>query len=102
MDHPHLKRDVPDQTQFNRILQNIDGISPKVLTQRMKTLQRLEIVERRIVLASPIHIEYRLTDLEGVLEPALLFAANHTQWDLCRLLFLKTKSQGHLKNSLDN
>ena len=44
MDHPHLKRDVPDQTQFNRILQNIDGISPKVLTQRKKTLQRLEIV----------------------------------------------------------
>ena len=75
MDHPHLKRDVPDQTQFNRILQNIDGISPKVLTQRKKTLQRLEIVERRIVLASPIHIEYRLTDLERALEPALLFAA---------------------------
>lgn len=73
MDHPHLKRDVPDQTQFNRILQNIDGISPKVLTQRKKTLQRLEIVERRIVLASPIHIEYRLTDLERALEPALLF-----------------------------
>ncbi len=98
MDHPHLKRDVPDQTQFNRILQNIDGISPKVLTQRMKTLQRLEIVERKIVLACPIHIEYRLTDLERALEPALLY----TQWDLCRLLFLKTKSQGHLKNSLDN
>ena len=75
MDHPHLKRDVPDQTQFNRILQNIDGISPKVLTQRKKTLQRLEIVERRIVLASPIHIEYRLPDLERALEPALLFAA---------------------------
>ena len=72
MDHPHLKRDVPDQTQFNRILQNIDGMSPKVLSQRMKTLQRLEIVERRIVLASPIHNEYRLTDLEGALQPALL------------------------------
>ena len=57
------------------ILLNIDGISPKVLTQRMKTLQRLEIVERRIVLASPIHIEYRLPDLERALEPALLFAA---------------------------
>ena len=85
MDHPHLKRDVPDQTQFNRILQNIDGMSPKVLSQRMKTLQRLEIVERRIVLASPIHNEYRLTDLEGALEPALLFASNilNTQWDSC-------------------
>ena len=69
----HLKRDVPDQTQFNRILQNIDGMSPKVITQRMKTLQRLEIVERKIVLACPIHIEYRLTDLERALEPALLF-----------------------------
>ena len=99
MDHPHLKRDVPDQTQFNRILQNIDGISPKVLTQRMKTLQRLEIVERRIVLASPIHFEYRLTDLVLSLH---CYLPQYTQWDLCRLLFLKTKSQGHLKNSLDN
>ena len=82
MDHPHLKRDVPDQTQFNRILQKIDGISPKVLTQRKKTLQRLEIVKRRIVLASPIHIEYRLTDLERAPEPALLFAAIYSM-DYC-------------------
>ena len=89
MDHPHLKRDVPDQTQFNRILQNIDGISPKVLTQRMKTLQRLEIVERRIVLASPIHFEYRLTDL--VLEPALLFAAIYSMGFMPTIVFKDEK-----------
>jgi DNA-binding HxlR family transcriptional regulator len=49
-----------NQIQFNRILQYIDGLTPTVLTQRMKTLRKLEIVERRIVLTSPIHIEYRL------------------------------------------
>jgi DNA-binding HxlR family transcriptional regulator len=64
-----------NQTQFNRILENIDGLTPKVLTQRMRTLQRLEIVERRIVLASPIHIKYQLTDLGKALEPVLLAAA---------------------------
>ena len=91
MDHPHLKRDVPDQTQFNRILQNIDGLSPKVLTQRMKTLQKLEIVERRIVLASPIHIEYRLTDLERALEPALLIAAIYSMGFMPTIVFKDEK-----------
>jgi DNA-binding HxlR family transcriptional regulator len=34
-----------NQTHFNHILQNIDGLTPRVLAQRMKTLQILGIVE---------------------------------------------------------
>jgi DNA-binding HxlR family transcriptional regulator len=64
-----------DQTQFNRILENIEGLTPRLFTQRMKTLQRLGIVERRIVSESPIHIKYQLADLGKALEPVLLAAA---------------------------
>jgi DNA-binding HxlR family transcriptional regulator len=64
-----------NQTQFNRILENIEGLTPRLFTQRMKTLQGLGIVERRRVSESPIHIEYRLTDLGKALEPVLLAAA---------------------------
>jgi DNA-binding HxlR family transcriptional regulator len=60
---------------INRILQIIEGLTPKVLTQRMKSLQRQEIVERIIVLKSPAHTEYRLTGLGRALEPVLLAAA---------------------------
>jgi DNA-binding HxlR family transcriptional regulator len=64
-----------NQTHFNHILQNLEGLTPRVLSQRMKTLQMLGIVEKRTVLESPIRIEYRLTDKGKALEPILLAAA---------------------------
>src|ERR687890_2027959 len=36
-------------TQFNRFIENIEGISPKVLTERLRELERLGIIRRRIV-----------------------------------------------------
>jgi DNA-binding HxlR family transcriptional regulator len=36
-------------TQFNRLLENIEGITPKVLTERLRELQKFGIVRRRIV-----------------------------------------------------
>jgi DNA-binding HxlR family transcriptional regulator len=80
-----------NQPQFIRIMENIDGLTPKVLTQRMRTLQRLEIVERRIVLASPIHIEYRLTDLGKALEPVLLTAAIYSMGFMPTIVFKDRK-----------
>jgi DNA-binding HxlR family transcriptional regulator len=36
-------------TQFNRFMENIEGISPKVLTERLRELERLGIIRRKIV-----------------------------------------------------
>jgi DNA-binding HxlR family transcriptional regulator len=48
-----------NQTQFNHILANIEGLTPRLFTQRMKTLQRLGIVERRIFSEShPKHEQF--------------------------------------------
>ena len=52
-------------TQFNRFMENIEGISPKVLTERLRELEKLGILKRRIVSEYPIRIEYNLTDLGG-------------------------------------
>ena len=49
--------------QFNRFMENIEGISPKVLTERLRELEHLGIVRRKIVSEYPIKIEYSLTDL---------------------------------------
>jgi DNA-binding HxlR family transcriptional regulator len=62
-------------TQFNRFLENIKGISPKVLTERLRELERLGMMRRRIVSEYPIKVEYSLTDMGKGLEPVLLSAA---------------------------
>ena len=63
------------RTQFNRFMENIEGISPKVLTERLRELEKLGILKRRIVSEYPIRIEYNLTDLGRAFEPVLLSAA---------------------------
>jgi hypothetical protein len=60
MDLPHLKRDVPESNPVQSILQNIDGLSPKALTQR-------EL------------FNYRPTDLERALELACTAVCRNTQ-----------------------
>ncbi|HEU4822752.1 MAG TPA: helix-turn-helix domain-containing protein [Nitrososphaeraceae archaeon] len=63
-------------TQFNRFMENIDGISPKVLTERLRELERLGIIRRRIVSEYPVRVEYSLTDTGKGFEPVLLSAAS--------------------------
>ncbi len=62
-------------TQFNRFVENIEGITPKVLTERLRELQKFGIVSRRIVSEYPIRVEYEMTDLGKEFEPVLLAAA---------------------------
>ena len=59
-------------TQFNRFLESIEGITPKVLAERLRELEKLGIIKRRIVSEYPIRIEYGLTDLGRAFEPVLL------------------------------
>lgn len=37
-------------TQFNCFLENIEGITPKVLTERLRELQRFGIIRRRALI----------------------------------------------------
>ena len=61
-------------TQFNRFMENIEGITPKVLTERLRELERLGIVRRRIISEYPVRVEYSLTDMGRGFEPILLSA----------------------------
>jgi DNA-binding HxlR family transcriptional regulator len=58
-------------TQFNRFIENIEGITPKVLTDRLRELEHLGIIRRRIVSEYPVRVEYSLTDLGKGFEPVL-------------------------------
>ena len=74
-------------TQFNRFPENIDGITPKVLTERLRELQKFGIVRRRIVSEYPIRVEYEMTDLGKEFEPVLLAAASFSMRNMPKIVF---------------
>jgi DNA-binding HxlR family transcriptional regulator len=74
-------------TQFNRFLENIEGISPKVLTERLRELERLGMIRRRIVSEYPIRVEYTLTDMGKGFESVLLSAASFSMEYLSKAVF---------------
>ena len=80
-------------TQFNRFMENIQGISPKVLTERLRELEQLGIIRRRIVSEYPIRVEYSLTDVGKGFEPVLLSAASFSMMYMPRTVFKDGKSR---------
>jgi DNA-binding HxlR family transcriptional regulator len=74
-------------TQFNRFMENINGISPKVLTERLRELEQLGIIRRRIVSEYPLRVEYSLTDIGKGFEPVLLSAASFSMMYMPRAVF---------------
>jgi len=56
--------------RFGEIRQAVDGVSPKVLTQSLRALERDGLVDREVFAEVPVRVEYRLTPLgEGLLGP---------------------------------
>jgi DNA-binding HxlR family transcriptional regulator len=80
-------------TQFNRFMENIEGISPKVLTERLRELERVGIIKRSIVTEYPLRIEYSLTDMGKGFEPVLLSAATFSMKYMPRTVFKDGKSR---------
>jgi len=54
--------------RFNAIKRRIEGVTQKALTQCLRRLERNGIVERRVIAASPISVEYEITALGRSLE----------------------------------
>jgi DNA-binding HxlR family transcriptional regulator len=78
-------------TQFNRFLENIEGITPKVLAERLRELQKLGILGRRIASEYPIRVEYEITDLGREFEPVLLAAASFSMKNMPNIVFKDSK-----------
>src|ERR671923_2257500 len=74
-------------TKFNRFMENIDGISPKVLTERLRELEQRGIIRRRIVSEYPVRVEYTLTPMGRAFEPILLSAAAFSMKFMPRSVF---------------
>src|ERR687886_981480 len=80
-------------TQFNRFMENIEGISPKVLTERLRELEQLGIIRRTIVSKYPLRVEYSLTHIGKGFEQVLLSAASFSMMHMPRTVFKDGKAR---------
>lgn len=64
--------------RFNEI-QSAIGISGKVLSERLKTLEQKGIVKREVIPDTPVIIEYSLTEKGHSMEPILKSIENWSQ-----------------------
>ena len=74
-------------TQFNRFHENIKGITTRMLSLRLKELEKNKIIERKIVSVYPVRIEYGFTELGYKLGPLLLEAASFSMRELPNTVF---------------
>lgn len=51
------------KVRFNALKRSLVGISQKVLTQKLRDLEKLSIIERKVFAEIPPHVEYSLTEL---------------------------------------
>ncbi len=59
------------RARFNEFLASSPGLPPKLLSDRLKRLEKLGIVERVLYSQHPLRAEYRLTDKGRTLQPVL-------------------------------
>ena len=57
--------------RFGELIKDIRGISPKVLTERLRLLEDKGVVTRDVVPSSPPSVEYALTELGMELVPVI-------------------------------
>lgn len=66
------------KTRFSEFLSGIDGISTKVLSQRLKDLESAGLIAKVVTSTSPVQVDYYLTDrglaLQDVIIGLSLFA----------------------------
>ena len=49
--------------RFSELLKDLDGISQKVLTSSLRSMEEDRIIERRIISERPLRVEYRLSEI---------------------------------------
>jgi len=57
--------------RFNEFAQAVDGISPRMLAERLRDLEAAGLIERTVLPTSPPTVEYRLTARGQRLAPVI-------------------------------
>ena len=57
--------------RFNEFADAVAGISPRMLSERLRDLEAAGLIERKVIPSSPPKVEYRLTDRGRELGPII-------------------------------
>lgn len=57
------------KNRFNQMQRDLNGISPRTLSLRLKDLEKANIITRRVFPETPPHVEYTLTEKGEELRP---------------------------------
>jgi DNA-binding HxlR family transcriptional regulator len=57
--------------RFGELYRDMPGISPKMLTARLRDLEKKKVVTRKVVPSSPPSVEYALSELGKELIPVI-------------------------------
>ena len=57
--------------RFNEFADAVAGISPRMLSERLRDLEAAGLIEREVIPSSPPKVEYRLTDRGRQLGPII-------------------------------
>jgi DNA-binding HxlR family transcriptional regulator len=60
-----------DTKRFNQLRRTIEGISQKMLSQVLKSLERDGLIRRRVIATVPVTVEYSMTPLGTTLAAAV-------------------------------
>lgn len=62
---------IQEPQRFNELQKLIPEASPKILSQRLKTLEDAKIIERIVLSTRPLAVQYRITDYGKTLHPII-------------------------------
>lgn len=67
--------------RFNELLNSLEGISPKTLSERLKDLEEDAVIHREVYPEIPPRVEYSLTEkgrsLNGIMEAMIAWGSCH-------------------------
>lgn len=66
-----LFRLMNEKMRFNELKNSIIGISPKMLSQQLKELEKFGIIEKKVYPQTPVKVEYSISQLGRGLEKPL-------------------------------
>lgn len=78
--------DSKEKIRFNEFTKNLEDISPKVLSQTLRSLEQYGLVERIVYPEVPPRVEYRLTKLSVTLLPHILALSDWAKENMDEIL----------------
>jgi DNA-binding HxlR family transcriptional regulator len=82
-------------SKFNELQKNTPGINPRMLSLRLKELEKLGLVRRTVLGETPVLITYDLTQLGRDIIPVMYSMAKFSMKNFPKEVFFDGKSRTH-------